>query len=461
MSVLDVLLDEALQRTPFGDVHAQWADTLIALGDASFAARTIEGWLGGTRGVGRCELLCALARARIASGLSADAIVAEAQALADAEWGEAERAWTALAKTFLCAGELGLALDAWTHPDNAYSFPERDAVTATAVALRRAGRWGGLDRLLRHVGPGHDQAVILDAVMGDALDRQELGPALQALWWIPESLREDALLGAVRGAVEGGLPAVGWAVEALWDGLEAGEASRARARARLGDSSGTRALLAPLLVAWISPACTPSPEAVRHAAVALVLIGDADGALWCLDRLEGVRVVLRALREAVEVAAVPEPLMQFALDRWPGDVHVLRVIGALEAAGGALRQGRARLRSAADQADTLADHYQRRLALQEIAHAQVEAGDLDAALVTAARLTRRRFGHEHIAAAAVRQAAAGNVEGAAVLLKKLPAGRLRIQAACAALQRAALLEPAPESRGEHPMHAMISTDVEG
>lgn len=204
MYVLDVLLDAALQKMPFGDAHAQWADTLIALGDTELVSKTIEAWLPGARKIGRCELLCALARARLARGLSADAGIAEAQALAEAEWSETERAWTALSKTFLCAGDLGSALDAWTHPENAYRFPERDAVSATAVALRRAGRWSDLDRLLCHVGPGHDQAVILDAVMQDALERQELGPALQAMWWIPESLREDALLKAIRGAVEGG-----------------------------------------------------------------------------------------------------------------------------------------------------------------------------------------------------------------------------------------------------------------
>lgn len=432
-AVLEVLLAEALDRTPLGEAHAHWSDTLLQLGRLPEAVAALESWLPTSRGVARCELLCALARTRAAAGLSVAALLSEAHALAEAEWADAERAWSALGAAHHAAGDLDAALVAWTHEDNPYRFDCRAPIAAMAVSLRRAGRWSALDVLLRHVGPGHEQAVILDAVIDDALARRELGPALQALWWIPESLREGALLRAIGGMVSAGRLEDGWAAEALWDGIEGGHASRARARVMLGDAADGRALLAPLLVAWLSPARPPRDTDALHAAVALLLLDDVDGAAWCLGRIPGQRAALRAL-EACASAAPSAALLASVLARWPGDPTVMRVVGSLEAAGGQAAAGRARLQQAADAAAALEDFYPRRLALQEIAHAQIAAGDIEGALHTAERLTRERFGHEHIAAAAVRLAGAGALDEAAALLARLPPGALRIQAGCAALR---------------------------
>lgn len=432
MAVLEPLLAEALERTPLGESHALWADTLRRLGRSPEAVSALESWLPGSRGVARCELLCALARARAAAGLSAAALLTEAQALAEAEWTDAERAWSALGSAHLSVGALDDALAAWTHDDNPYRFDCRDRIASLAISLRRAGRWPALDSLLRHVGPGHEQAVILDMVIDDALVRRELGPALQALWWIPESLREGALLRAIAFAMSAGRPEDGWSIEALWDGIEGGLASRARARALLGDEADARALLAPLLVAWLSPARAPNDADVLHAAVTQLLLGDVDGAVWCLGRIRGQRAALRALRACV--SAAPNPLLlSWALSTWPDDPDVLRVVGVLEVAVGEESSGRARLAEASERAAALEDFYPRRLALQEIAHAQIAAGDIERALHTADRLTRKRFGHEHVASAAVRLASAGALEEAAVLLGRLPPGRQRIRAGCAAL----------------------------
>lgn len=432
---LNGLLDAALQCVPVGTAHALWADTQIACGQGVSVMARLSAWCEDSRGIGKCEVLCALVRARIAQGLAAGDCLAHAHALASREWCEPERGWAAVGETLCTMGDLEGALRAWTHPESTYQFEHRAGVANLAVKLHRQGHWEGLAHLLAHVGAGHDQAMVLRQVLADVRRRAALGGALQVLWWIPECLRPSALLDGVAQAVADEDRDVGWSIEGMWDGLENEQASRARARAMLGDVDGARRLLSPMLVRWLGGSHSRHATDMRHGVVALGCLGDMDGACWCLERMSSQRNALRALTETADVCADLDPLMQSVLARWPNEIAVLRTVGLLEANLGRHATAWERLREAAQHASRLPDAYRRRLALQEVAHAQIHAGDVDTALHTITHLSHVRFGHEHRAAAAIRLAGAGDGMRSIALLEQLPKNNRLIRTICAIQRR--------------------------
>ncbi|MEL6346668.1 MAG: hypothetical protein AAFV53_26380 [Myxococcota bacterium] len=422
LSPIESLTQPLLTDPVSTDLFARICRLWIHHGHAPQAQEVLVDRLQGSHGAERCVLLSTMACAMFVTGADPEAALDEAERIAQNCWMDAEPAWTALGGARLFCRRRLDAHAALTGSDNPYQFEALPALVDLARAHHRAADWERLQKALEHIGPGHDQAAALRAIVDDALDRQALPAAITALWWIPEPLRIPILLRQLLRLVVAGELERAWRFEAQWDGLVGADASRALARALLGDVGGARDLMAPLLVGRKSAG--PARDTMRYLAAASAAVGSVHQARWCIEQIAGVRPRLRAVCLSMRVAATDaSPLLGWAVSLGETEeerVEAGRVVGMLEVRSGERPAGCARLRAIADLAADIDHHYQRRLALQTVAHAQIASGDVDGGLETAGRLRSRRFGYEHLQAAARTVAMEGATRRAAALLGRLP-----------------------------------------
>jgi hypothetical protein len=409
MPPLSDMLLTSLALLPPGQLHARAALSLHWLGQPV----PLTDWLARAEGVGRAALLCITAR------LAQDAApLAEAEALAEAEWLSPEVAWSAIGSARLALGDLPGALSALTRPDTP---PAPLTLPALSWLLQHLLADGGDPRpVLDHLGGGHDAEA---ALLGVADRDPRLAAA--ALGLLPPDRRDEGVIThLLRAPIPQPLPPVGPAVQVI-------------AQARLGHTAAARARLAPLLIdrlpTWSASAPVQAAPVFHHLALACAALSDVEGALWCLERLADHHPRLRGAWR-VSVLCPDERLIRWVLDQGGDDgqrVESLRQAGRIAAVIGQRQRADDLLRAAAGLAGRLEPFYPRRLALQAVSHAQIEAGAPLEALTTLDAIQPRRFGDEQRSAAAAALIIAGNIDAAMQVLTSIPDGLRRAESCCA------------------------------
>ncbi|MDG1478149.1 MAG: hypothetical protein P8R54_01095 [Myxococcota bacterium] len=409
MTPLPDILADALERLSPGPLHARAGFWLHQMGHPI----PLADWIEESTGLGKATLLSLAARIH-----GAPEHLSAAAQLAEGEWLSPERAWSAIGSARLALGDVPGAQAALTHPDVP---PAPLTLPALSWLIQHRLADGGDPRpVLDHLGPGHDAAAALRAVV---LRAPHLAHA--ALPLVPPAQRDEVVLSLfLDGCIPERLPPVGSTIAAIHAAL-------------LGHTAAARAALAPLLVAhlptWQASAPAQAAPIYHHLALACAALADTEGALWCLERLGGCRPRLRGAG-LVAVLCPDERLVSWALAQGSDDadqVEALCQAGRIAARLQQPQRAHDLLRSAAVRAGHLADFYTRRLALQVISHAQIEAGAPLEALSTIDGIDRHRFGDVQRTAAAAALLFSGKSKPAMKVIRSFPTGRRRTESCCA------------------------------